>query len=129
MGLTFKPDWKTAKPSYVAKFGEYQAFLDSMTEGDVRNAIHGACGKFPPDIDAWMQGVSKGTSDAFVEQGSHQAEAPKTGGGGFTLHLTLRVAGKANHLYLGQKMTGAWVINAISRAKHGGGFETVIANA
>ena len=56
MGLTFKPDWKTAKPSYVAKFGEYQAFLDSMTEADIRNAIHGACGRFPPGIDAWMQG-------------------------------------------------------------------------
>ena len=72
MGLTFKPDWKTAKPSYVAKFGEYPAFLDSMTEGDVRDAIHGACGKSPPGIDAWMQGVSKGTSDATFDQGSHR---------------------------------------------------------
>src|SRR4051812_5762241 len=129
MALTFKPDWKTAKPNYVAHYGDYQAFLDSMTEADVRDALRGACGKFQPDIDAWMQGVSNGTSSASVEQGSHQAEAPRTGGDGFTLHITLRVAGKANHLYLGQKMTGAWVINAISRAKPGGGgFETLLAN-
>jgi hypothetical protein len=129
MPLTFKPDWKVAKPHYVAKFGEYQAFLDSMTQTDVLNAIHGACGKFHPGIDAWMQGVSNGTSDAIVEQGSHQAEPPKTGGGGFTLHITLRVAGKANHLYLGQKLTGSWYIAAITYAKPGGGFEMVTANA
>src|SRR5688572_6897758 len=73
MALTFHPDWKTAKPHYVAKFGEYQAFLDSMTQTDVVNALHGACGKFHPGIDAWMQTVSNGSSDAIVEQGSHQA--------------------------------------------------------
>lgn len=128
MPLTFKPDWKTAKPHYVTKFGDYQAFLDSMTQTDVINAIHGACGKFHPGIDAWMQGLSGGTTEGIVEQGSHQAEDPKIGGDGFTLHITLRVAGKANHCYLGQKSNGSWMINAISYAKPGGGFETVKAS-
>lgn len=126
MALTFAANWKTAKSNYTNKYGEYQAFLDSMTEDDVRKAIANTAGKFPSSIEVWMLGVRDGSANATVEQGSHQTENPKGGGDGFTLHFTLRVAGKARHCYLGQKMDGSWVINAISQAKPGG-FEMVVA--
>jgi hypothetical protein len=127
MPLTFAPDWKTARPNYVANFGEYQAFLDSMTEDDVKKAVSGAVGKFPPIIDAWMLAVNGGTMNASVEQGSHQTEAPKQGGDGFTLHFTMRVNGKAHHCYLGQNNDGSWLISAVSYKKpNGPGFEVAV---
>ena len=129
MPLTFDANWKVAKAHYVNKYGEYQAFLDSMTEDDVKKAVAGAAGKFPPTVDAWVLAVSGGTMNATVEQGSHQTENPKGGGAGFTIHFTIRVNGKANHCYLGQKMDGSWFINAMTYAKPGGGgFELALPN-
>ena len=129
MPVTFKAGWKTAKPNYVANYGDYQAFLDSMTEDDVRKALKSAVGKFPPAVDAWLQGVDTGNMSADVEQGSHQTENPKGGGDGFTIHFTIRVSGKASHCYLGQKMDGSWFINAISYKNPAGpGFTIALPN-
>ena len=127
MPLTFLPNWKTAKPNYVQNYGDYQAFLDSMTENDVRNALQDATGKFPPIVDAWVLAVTGGNMAATVEQGSHQAENPKGGGDGFTIHFTIRVSGKAHHCYLAQRMNGSFFINAISYKKpNGPGFEIAL---
>ena len=63
-----------------------------------------------------------------MEQGSHQAENPKGGGDGFTMHFTMRVATKAYHCYLGQNNDGTFLVKAISYSKQGGGFDMQLAN-
>ncbi|HWD00729.1 MAG TPA: hypothetical protein VG456_28430 [Candidatus Sulfopaludibacter sp.] len=128
MAIVFKAGWNAEKPNYVNKYGSYDGFLMSMTEDDARSALNNAIGKFNDATVNTMLTNIQGTETATVEQGSHQAENPKGGGDGFTMHFTMRVATKAYHCYLGQNLNGAFLVTAMSFSKPGGGFTMELAN-
>ncbi|HJT89347.1 MAG TPA: hypothetical protein VJ732_15875 [Bryobacteraceae bacterium] len=129
MSIVFKPGWNQEKSNYAKKYGTYIGFLECLTEADAKNALKNAIGKFNDATLNTMLTDIQGSELATVEQGSHQTENPKGGGDGFTMHFTMRVATKAYHCYLGQKLDGNFLINAISFAKGGGkGFAMELAN-
>lgn len=122
MGILFDPRWKIADPWYSMKYGEYQAFLDSINQTQVMLALWSADGHFQ---HPWVceiladANAAQGIHDVIVEQGIHQPENLRTGG--FTLHFTMRNdRGRAYHLYVSQKKdSGALVIDEISWAVKG----------
>ncbi|RUQ32216.1 MAG: hypothetical protein EKK68_06285 [Candidatus Competibacteraceae bacterium] len=116
MGIKFDPLWKVADPYYVYQFGDYQAFLDSVNQQQIMQALWMAVGHFR---DPWVREIledassRQGLHDVIVEQGVHQPENLMSGG--FTLHFTIRNdRGRAYHLYIKQKDNGTIYINEIS---------------
>ena len=117
MGILFDPRWKIADPWSAARFGEYQAFLESVTQPQVMLALWSADGHFQ---HPWVceiladANAAQGTHDVVVEQGVHQPEDLYSGG--FALHFTIRNdRGRAYHMYVGQEeQSGVLVIKEIS---------------
>ena len=118
MSLIFKANWNVAKPAYVEKYGDYQAFLASFNERDLRHAFLEAEAATDFSDPTIKQLIATANSTAAgqsltIEQGSHQPE--DTVGGGFCLHFTGRLAGKAYHFYVVQHpKTGKPLIFEIS---------------
>ena len=121
MGIRFAPDWKMADPWYTQKYGEYQAFLDSISQAQVLQAFWAAVGRFyHPWVKELLQDASapQGKFDVVVEQGIHQTEDMRQGG--FTLHFTVRSSrGRAFHAYILQEQSGTFYINEFSFKEHG----------
>ncbi|WP_306350794.1 hypothetical protein [Flavobacterium sp. '19STA2R22 D10 B1'] len=116
MALTFKKGWNTAKPGYEKKYGQYQAFLDTLTETSIINAFKNARNHFS---DHWVLEFidiatsSSRTERVTIEQGTHQPE--DTRGGGFCLHFTGRDNyNYAFHFYIIQNLDGTPKIMEIS---------------
>lgn len=116
MALTFKSGWNTARQKYVNKYGQYQAFLDTLNESVIRQAFIKAKDNF---TDRWVNEFidiatnSKRSETVTIEQGSHQPEDMK--GGGFCLHFTGRDNyGYAFHFYIVQNSSGYPVIFEIT---------------
>ena len=116
MGIKFAPNWKIADTTYTRRFGDYQAFLDSVNQQQVIQALWFAKGRFThPWVREILDDASlpEGKDDVIIEQGTHQAE--NLTGGGFTLHFTMRNdRGRAYHLYIKQNDTGSIYINEVS---------------
>lgn len=119
MGIKFAPTWKQADPFYTRRHGEYQAFLDSVNQQQVMQALWLAKGHFMhPWVRELLEDASGNQHDLVVEQGVHQTENLRQGG--FTLHFTVRSdRGRAFHLYIGQKDNGSIYINEISWVDRG----------
>ncbi len=116
MGIKFHPLWKVADPYYVSRFGDYQAYLESVSQQQIMQAFWLASGHFR---HPWVReiladaGGPQGLHDVIIEQGLHQAE--NLMGGGFTLHFTMRNdRGRAYHLYVKQNDNGSIYINELS---------------
>jgi hypothetical protein len=121
MGILFDPRWKIADPWYTQQYGDYQAFLDSVNQSQIMQALWMAAGRFQ---HPWVReiladaGSAQGVHDVVVEQGIHQPENLRSGG--FTLHFTIRNdRGRAYHLYVMQRASGSIYINEISWYDHG----------
>jgi hypothetical protein len=121
MGIKFSADWKVANRNYVARFGEYQAFLDSFNQQQIMQALWSAAGHFS---HPWVREIlddassAQGTHDVIVEQGTHQTEDLRSGG--YTLHFTMRNdRGRAYHLYIKQRANGGLYINEVSWVDRG----------
>lgn len=116
MGIKFARDWKIADANYTRRFGEYQAYLDSVNQQQVMQALWLAKGRFRhPWVREILDDASlpQGRHDVIIEQGIHQAENLRSGG--FTLHFTMRNdRGRAYHLYVSQNDSGSIYINEIS---------------
>jgi len=121
MGIKFDPSWKVADPYYVRRFGQYQAFLDSVNQQQIMQALWLAAGHFNhPWVREILEdaGGPQGVHDIIVEQGVHQPENLRDGG--FTLHFTIRNdRGRAYHLYIKQKNNGSIYIDEISFMDYG----------
>jgi len=120
MSIKFKPGWNIEKSKYKAKYGPYQAFLDSVNEASVINALQEATYHFQaPWAVTLLQEANGQQADVTVEQSTHQPEDTfvlQTGEQqGFTLHLTVRNSqGRAFHLYVMQHNDGTIFINEMS---------------
>lgn len=116
MGIKFAINWKVADISYTRRFGEYQAYLDSVNQQQVMQALWMAKGQFShPWVREIIDDASQpqGRHDVVIEQGTHQAE--NLNGGGFTLHFTMRNdRGRAFHLYIRQRENGSIYIGEVS---------------
>ena len=116
MALEFKNKWNEAIPKYVKKFGEYQAFLDTLNESAIRQAFARAEDQF---TDTNVLALIRIANNSFnsekltIEQGSHQPEDLQ--GGGFCLHFTGRDSdGLAYHFYIIQNSSGYPIIIRVS---------------
>lgn len=104
MPLNFSPGWDREKSRYAANYGDYQAFLDSFKETDIRRMIFDARLKYSHQ---WVKDFIRIANDPFsreritLEQGTHQVENLQNGG--FTIHFTGRDHyGLAYHFYVKQ---------------------------
>lgn len=121
MGIKFHPLWKIADPYYVNHYGDYQAYLDSVNQQQIMQALWLGAGHFQ---HPWVReiladaGSRQGLHDVIIEQGLHQPENLMSGG--FTLHFTMRNdRGRAYHFYVKQNDNGSIYINEISFMERG----------
>lgn len=124
MSIKFKPGWNMEKSKYKAKYGPYQAFLDSVNEVSVIYALQKATDHFrEPWAVALLQEANGQQADVTVEQSTHQPEdtfdLQNGKQQGFTLHLTVRNSqARAFHLYIMQYNDGTIFINEISASNN-----------
>jgi hypothetical protein len=119
MGVKFAANWKQADPYYTKKYGQYQAFLDSVNQQQIMQALWLAKGHFLKLPAAEILNDASSTQDVTVEQGLHQTE--NLNSGGFTLHFTVRNSkGKAFHLYVAQRDNGSIYVQEITWGGKGG---------
>lgn len=107
MALNFKTGWDIALTKYVNKYGQYQAFLDTLTPLLIEQAFSDANSHFadPAAADFIRTVVASSTEAYTIEQGSHQVEDLPNGG--FCLHFTGRnSANVAFHFYIVQNLDG-----------------------
>ena len=107
MALNFNPGWNAPIPRTVARHGEYQAFLDTLTTVLIEQAFSDANSHFadPLVADFIRTAVASSTQVYTIEQGTHQPEDLVHGG--FCLHFTGRnSAGLAFHFYIVQNPNG-----------------------
>ena len=116
MPLEFVHGWQHARPQYVQRYGNYQAFLRAFSENAIRRALFDARGHYR---DRWIQRFLDIANDPFsrqdimVEQGAHQAEDVR--GGGFRLHFTGRDPdGVAFHFYVIQRNNATLRVDEIT---------------
>lgn len=112
MAITFVNGWNQENPDYRRKYGPYQAYLDSITEPLVEQALVDAAGHFGSDAATALFAAAR-TGNLEVRQGTHQ---PENRGQGFVLHLTAKPVpnGPTCHLYVGQHNDGTFFISRIS---------------
>jgi len=107
MALQFVDGWNQERQQYVDRYGQYKAFLDTLTEQSIRDAFEEAHGHFN---DQWAArfidlAIDQNGQVVKIEQGSHQAEDMPNDG--FCLHFTGRDPdGYAFHFYIQQRNDG-----------------------
>ena len=116
MAIIFKPKWNQEIKSYVKKYGEYQAFLNTLNEQMIKDAFIEAEKEFNDEAILSLIKIANNsdtTSNLIIEQGSHQPEDLENGG--FCLHFTGRDSHKlAYHFYIMQRNDGSIYIIRIS---------------
>lgn len=120
MALNFRPGWNAAIPRTVARYGEYQAFLDTLTTSLIEQAFRDANTHFadPVAADFIRTAVTSNTQVYTIEQGTHQPEDLVHGG--FCLHFTGRnTANTAFHFYITQNQDGTPRIFEITYVSNG----------
>lgn len=120
MALNFRPGWNAPIPHTVARYGEYQAFLDTLTTLLIEQAFSEANSHFanPVAADFIRTAVASSTQVYTIEQGTHQPEDLVHGG--FCLHFTGRnAANTAFHFYVTQNQDGTPRIFEITYVSNG----------